>query len=228
VSALLDAHRLTGEPRFIASAERLIRRVIHPQEDIRQRRLDVPEQRWFYTMFLQSLGKYLHYKAERGDLDAMYAYGRASLLHYARWMAENEYPYLEKPEKLEFKTETWAAQDVRKSDVLYFAALHASGTEREQFLERARFFYDYSIRTLTSSSTRALARPVAILLTSGFMRGLVERQPEMAAPHASGSHAFGSPERFVPQRERAKRRAVLLMGLGVVAMLLVLAALTLR
>src|SRR5262249_47316793 len=153
--------------------------------------------------------KYLHYKAERGELDAMYAYGRASLLHYARWMVENEYPYLDKPEKLEFKTETWAAQDVRKSDVFYFAALHASGNERERFLERARFFYEYSMRTLASASTRALARPVAVLMTSGFMSGLVERQPDIAAPEPSGSHAFGRPERFVPQRERAKRRAVL-------------------
>ena len=46
-------------------------------------------------MFLQSLGKYLHYKAERAEFDRMYAYGRASLLHYARWMAVHEYPYLD-------------------------------------------------------------------------------------------------------------------------------------
>jgi hypothetical protein len=228
VSALLDAHRLTGESRFLANAERLIRRVIHPEEDITERRLDVPEQRWFYTMFLQSLGKYLHYKAERGELDAMYAYGRASLLHYARWMAEHEYPYLDKPEKLEFKTETWAAQDVRKSDVFYFAAVHASGNERERVLERARFFYDYSMRTLISSATRALARPIAVLLTSGFMSGVIERRPDIAAPTPSGSHPFGTVERFVPQRERAKRRALLLMGIGTIAVLLVLAALILR
>ena len=38
-----------------------------------------------------------------------YAYGRASLLHYARWMADNEYPYLDKPEILEYPNETWAA-----------------------------------------------------------------------------------------------------------------------
>ena len=84
------------------------------------------------------------------------------------------------------------------------------------------------MRTLLSSSTRALARPVAVLLTSGFMSGLVERQPDSAAPRPAGSHGFGTIERFVPQRERAKRRAVLLVGLGAVAVLLVLAALILR
>jgi exo-rhamnogalacturonan lyase-like protein len=228
VSALLDAYRLTGEPRFIEKAERLIRRVVHPDQDIRGLRLDVPEQRWFYTMFLQALGKYLHYKVARRELDAMYAYGRASLLHYARWMVTNEHPYLEKPEKLEFPTETWAAQDIRKSDVFYFAALHASGNERERFVDRARFFHDYSTRTLLRSPTRALARPVAILLTSGFMHGFIARQPDMSAPDPSQSDAFGKPERFVPQRERAKRRAVLLAVMAAAVVLTALVLLILR
>ena len=77
-------------------------------------------------MFLQALGKYLDYKAERGELDALYAYARASLLHYARWMAEHEYPYLSKPEMLEYPTETWAAQDMRKAEVLQEAGRWAA------------------------------------------------------------------------------------------------------
>ena len=32
----------------------------------------------------------------------MYAYARASLLHYARWMADHEVPYLSRPERLEY------------------------------------------------------------------------------------------------------------------------------
>ena len=85
------------------------------------------ENRWFYTMFLQSLGCYLDYKAERGEIDSMYAYSRANLLHYARWMADHEYPYLEKPEILEYPTETWAAQDMRKSEIFKYATKHATG-----------------------------------------------------------------------------------------------------
>lgn len=228
LSVLVDAHRLTREPRFLAMAEHLIRRVIHPKEDIAERRLDVPEQRWFYTMCMQSLGKYLHYKAERGELDAAYAYTRAGFLHYARWMAEHEHPYLEKPEKLQFKTETWAAQDIRKSDAFYFAALHAAGDERARFVERAQFFHDYSTRTLLASPTRALARPVAVLLTSGFMRGPFEREPAAAAPAPAATHDFGEPVRFVPQRERAKKRAVLVAGIGALAFVLVIVMLILR
>jgi hypothetical protein len=220
LNALVDGHRVSGEARFLEKAERLIRRVIHPDENIALRRLDVPELRWFYTMFLQSLGKYLHYKSDRADFDRMYAYGRASLLHYARWMAANEHPYLERPEKLEFPTETWAAQDIRKSDVFYFAATHATGAERDQFLERARYFHKYSTTTLQEKPTRTLLRPVIVLLSSGFMQGWFGDgtravEPPPRADTAEGG--FGSPELFIPQRDRAKKKAMVIAGLGAAA-----------
>ena len=125
ISVLLDGHRLTGEPKFLDKAEQLIRRCIHPADDVPKRNLLDVENRWFYTMFLQALGKYLDHKAERGDLDAVYAYARASLLHYARWMADHEVPTLSRPEILEYPNETWAAQDMRKCEVFQFAAKHA-------------------------------------------------------------------------------------------------------
>src|SRR5258708_37731702 len=111
-------------------------------------------------MFLQSLGRYLDDKAERDQRDQMYAYARASLLHYARWMADHEYPYLDKPEILEYPTETWAAQDMRKSEVFKYAALHAKGGERARFLERAEFFFRDSTSRLSGMKTRTLCRPV--------------------------------------------------------------------
>src|SRR5690606_33533182 len=80
LNALVDGHRLTGDVRFIAKADLLVRRVIHPNDDPLRNRLDEPEYRWFYAMFLQSLGKYLIHKAECGMLDDAYAHGRASLL----------------------------------------------------------------------------------------------------------------------------------------------------
>src|SRR5690606_8711102 len=141
LNALVEGHRLTGDDRYLQLAERLIRRCVHPHDDPLRHGLDDPEYRWFYTMFLQSLGRYLAYRAERGLVDEAYAYARASLLHYARWMAANEYPWLDKPEKLEFPTETWAAQDIRKSDIFCHAALHSHDeAERTLMLERAAFF----------------------------------------------------------------------------------------
>ena len=207
ISVLLDGHRLTGDRKYLAKAEQIVHRCIHPTDDVPGRNLLDAENRWFYTMFLQALGKYLDHKAALGELDAHYAYARASLLHYARWMAEHEYPYLEKPELLEYPTETWAAQDMRKCEIFQFAGLHADGGERERFRERAAFFYRYSVDKLMSLPTRTLCRPVVLMLSNGFSREWHEEHPDAKAPRPlSESTDFGWPERFVPQKILAVKR----------------------
>ena len=219
IMALLEGHRLTGERRYLAKADQLIRRCVHPAEDIDALELLDAERRWSYTVFLQAVGKFLDYKTELGEVDASYAYARAALLHYARWMAQHEVPYLDHREKLEYPTETWAAQDVRKSDVFAFAAQHAEPSERDRFTERARFFFDYSMTTLLGEKTRAFARPVVLLLSNGWMelgRRAIRQRPRPSEQLAR----FGSPERFVPQKTIAKRR---LLALGAPAAAIVLA-----
>jgi hypothetical protein len=214
LSALVDGHRLSGDPEFLAKAEQLVRRCIHPADDVPKRNLLDVENRWFYTMFLQALGKYLDHKAERGELDAMYAYARASLLHYARWCAEHEVPTLSRPEILEYPNETWAAQDMRKSEVFKFAAKHATGAERAKFLERADFFFRDAVSRLAASPTRTLARPVVLMLSYGYMHAHFQRHPdETAPPPAAEVTDFGRPEAFVPQPVIAKKRAKLLVAL---------------
>ena len=84
LNTLLDGHRLTGEQAFLDKAEQIIRRCIHPEDDIEARNLLDAERKWFYTMFLQALAGYLDFKAERGQIDRMYAYARSSLRNYAR------------------------------------------------------------------------------------------------------------------------------------------------
>ena len=221
IMALLEGHRLTGERRYLAKADQLIRRCVHPAEDIDALELLDAERRWSYTVFLQAVGKFLDYKTELGEVDASYAYARAALLHYARWMAQHEVPYLDHREKLEYPTETWAAQDVRKSDVFAFAAQHAEPPERDRFTERARFFFDYSMTTLLGEKTRAFARPVVLLLSNGWMQ--LGRRAIRQRPRPSEQLArFGSPERFVPQKTIAKRR-LLALGAPAAAIVLVIA-----
>jgi hypothetical protein len=223
LNALVDGHRLTGDVRFLQKAEELIRRVVHPAEDIDRHQLDDPENKWFYLMFLQALGKYLAYKLDVGQIDEMYAYAKASLLHYARWMAAHEYPYLDKPERLTFPTETWAAHEMRKSDVFYLAALHSGGQERERFVERGRFFFRNSIETLQSKPTRAMARPVIVLLSSGLLHPWFQQNGSVALPDAA-QRQFPPQQRFVPQREIATRRAKVLLAGAAAAGVLAAAA----
>ncbi|MBN9520247.1 hypothetical protein J0H58_17245 [bacterium] len=215
LAALLVGHTLTGEAKFLAKAEQLIRRVIHPADDVPARNLLDVENRWFYTMFLHALGKYLDHKAELGQPDAMYAYARASLLHYARWMAEHEVPTLSRPEVLEYPNETWAAQDVRKFEVLRLAARHAAGAERDRFRERATFFLRDSLDRLQAFPTRTLARPVVLLLSMGYTAAHMRANSGDAAPPPAVTPSdFGRPERFVPQKVRAMKRAKLVVAAG--------------
>jgi len=221
LNALLDGYRLSGESKFLDKAEQVIRRCVHPAQNLAELNLLDAERKWFYTMFLQSLGKYLDCKAELGHADEAYHYGQHSLLHYARWMAEHEYPYLEKAEILEFPTETWPAQDMRKSEVFNYASRHASKDERSRFVERARFFFNYATTTLIGMPTRrTLARPVVLMLSFGFSRAHFDRQSEFDGHHATPWIGKDDRPAFVPQRVRATARARKLLaavGLGLAA-----------
>ncbi len=207
IIALLDGHRLTSDAALLAKAEALIRRCIHPADDLAARNLLDAERRWYYTVFLQSLGKYLDYKNGRGEIDAMYAFARASLLHYADWMVDHEYPYLDRPEILEYPTETWAAQDMRKSDVFKYAARHAHGEARARLLARSDFFFHASVSKLSGIPTRTKTRPVVLMLTNGLMHAWFQRARDISAPVPSSErHDVGRPQAFVPQKVRALRR----------------------
>jgi hypothetical protein len=204
----MNAHRLTGDRAFLKSAEALIRRCIHPADNIAQRDLLDTERRWSYTVFLQALAEYLEQKNELSERDEMYGYARASLLHYAEWMVDHEYPYLDKPEILEYPNETWPAQDLRKCDVLNLAARHVDDSVRRTFLERADFFFRSATTALAGKSSHSLTRPLVLILTHGHMHAWFQSNAAAPAlPPADVDPDFGKPTAFVPQRTRVLRRA---------------------
>jgi hypothetical protein len=206
INALIDGYRATGERRFLDKAEQLIRRCVHPDDDIEELNLLDAERRWSYTAFLQVLGRYLDYKSERGEIDEMHGYARASLLRYAHWMAVHEYPYLDKPEILEYPTETWAAQDIRKSVVLDLAAKYADPDDWGRFRERSEFFYRNALATLAGMRTRTLSRPLVLLLSYGFIRGYERVMPSLGVTSPEPGVLPPRQEAFVPQKARAFRR----------------------
>jgi hypothetical protein len=199
INALLDAYALTHQDRYLAKAELLIRRCIHPADDIQERNLDAPEQRWSYLVFLQVLGKYLDYKIEQGQLDRMYVYAQASLLHYAGWMLVHEVPYATVLHKVEIPTETWPAQDIRKSVVFHLAAKHAIDPLRSRFQKKGEFFFQACIQDLRTFPTCTLTRPIVLLLTNAYVHSYFQAHPEETAPHASKEYDFGHPKQFRPQ-----------------------------
>jgi hypothetical protein len=213
INALIDGWLLAGDRGYLDKAEELIRRCIHPSDDIAGRNLLDVEMRWSYTVFLSVLARYLQVKAEAGEVDIMYAYARASLLHYASWMLHHEVPYFDHPEKLEFPTETWAAQDFRKANVLRLASSHVDEPVRAHLLQRGDELAQRAWQDLMRFDHPATTRAVALLLVEGMRDIYFAKRGEVSAPRPEARYEFGAPERFTPQRQRVLAEMKNLRGL---------------
>lgn len=205
INALLDGWLATANPQYLNYAEVLIRRSIHPREDIAARELLNAEKRWSYTVFLVSLDKYLRCKAEAGQSDAMFGYAQESLLSYGRWMLAHEQPYLDRCHELEYPTEAWPAQELRKANVLRLSAAYAAEDERTLMFDRGEELAERAWKDLQQFSTRTTARAMAIVLTEG-LRDAELRRRNVAVLVVSPPTNVPAPESFVPQRERIKRK----------------------
>jgi hypothetical protein len=205
VNALLDAWLLTGARHYLDYAETLIRRCVHPADDVAGRDLLNVEDRWSYTVFLAVLARYLDLKEEAGEQDGTYRYARAALVRYAGWMAEHEEPYFDHPEKLQYPTETWAAQELRKANVLRLAARHAAEPLHGQLLRRGEEFAEQAWRDLLRFESRTAARALALVMAEGTRDLALRSSPSLAAG-AAEAEAFPPSERFVPQRQRVLAR----------------------
>ena len=218
IDALLNTFELTAERCYLDKAEEIIRRCIHPDDDVGERNLGDVETRWFYMVFLKALLKFMDVKLSLGERDMMFHYARASLLLYLSWAVEHEYPYLDEPDILDFPNETWAAQEMRKADVFELAALYAPQDLATRFKARAKFFHRASIDGLnTFDETKFRARPLVLLLSFGWAHvGL--RNTGVITPselREEGGHFNWPPlSRFVRQKRRAVKRAAIIAVVG--------------
>jgi hypothetical protein len=204
VNALLDGWLLTGERRYLDYAETLIRRVVHPDDDIDALDLLNVELRWSYTVFLSALAKYLDVKSEAGERDDSYHYAAASLTHYGRWMADNELQYFDQTEKLEFPTETWAAQELRKANVLRLAAKYCAEPDQSRLLRRGEGLADRAWSDLARFESRFVARSLALVLTEGA-RDCWLRTQSFDSFELPPGISFPARESFVAQQQRVKQ-----------------------
>jgi hypothetical protein len=166
ITALLDAYALSGDESKLSRAESVIRETLHPKDDISLRNLGNIEDTWSYVVMLQAVTKYLSVKESIEQFDEPYFYARASLLHYVDWIADNEQPYLNREEILEFPNDTWVAQEMRKLNLLISGAMY-SKDKRTTYLARASEFRDYIVKTLSDSSERDFSR-IQILLLQNY------------------------------------------------------------
>lgn len=177
VVALLDSFELTQQASYLQQVEHIIQNTVHPADNIAERHLDNIEECWFYIVFLQAICRYLHIKHLYGQLDDNFYYARDALLHYADWMLENEYPYLDKPELLEFPNDAWTAQELRKTHVLA-AAYYYAPEEKPEYLKFAEHFQQYVASRLSASEEATYTRNLVLLMQN---HGALEYYSQQAA-----------------------------------------------
>jgi len=159
----MDCFDLTADPRYLQHIEHIIHSTAGPTDEINARGFDDIEANWYYVIYLQELIRYMDLKRSLDQFDSTFYYARSTLLHYAKWMVENEKPYLHSSEILEHPNATWIAQEPRRMHVLYAAYRYAL-KDRSVFLDKARFFREYFINELAQSDTLHYARIQALLL----------------------------------------------------------------
>ncbi len=166
LSVLLDVYLLTNEEKYKLGAEKIIRACIHPKDNIESRELLNAEFRWTYTIFLQALIKYMDVKLLFNEKDKMFYYAQQCLELYANWMVENEYPFLDAPDKLDAPNyATRSAQELRKVNVLQFASYYSlSKINSEKYRIKAKFFFERTLNDLKKLPTRTAVRPMAVLM----------------------------------------------------------------
>ena len=105
-------------------------------------------------------------------------------------MSEFEQPYLHTPEALEYPNHTWAAQDIRKANILYLSAhyaQHYTNTSAEvisKYQQKADEIYQYVEHALTNEKTHYFARILSILMQNHGIKNYVEvHKPSIAAPN---------------------------------------------
>ncbi|HUY91149.1 MAG TPA: hypothetical protein VMV10_20590 [Pirellulales bacterium] len=203
INALLDGWLASSHRSYLDYAETLIRRVVHPEDDISSRELLDIERRWSYPVFFTALARYLDLKAEAGELDEMYAYAQASLVRYAVWMQEHERPYLDRREELEFPTETWAAQELRKANVLRMASGFVDDVKlRMKLFQCGAALAERAWDDLMKFESRLCTRPLAILMIEGLRDSLFRSQLPSQNPRCAPLDRLAPPVEFLGQKER--------------------------
>ena len=207
INALLDAWLLTKADRYLNTLEGLIRRCVHPSQNPGDLHLLDAEGHWSYTVFLNSLGRYLLAKRDAEQFDAMYSFSRDVMKSYGRWMAANERRTLDRPEELQYPTAAWAAQDFRKANVLriaasceddaaHAAAMHSKANEinKAAWSDMAAF-----------GNARLTARCLSIAMTEGH-RDIFHRTCEPTLiPACQALYDVGPWSMFVPQKLRIRK-----------------------
>ena len=201
INALVDAWRLTQLSSYLEKCDELIRRCFHPDDQIAPLDLLNAELRWSYTVALQALMRYVWFVGGDPGRERTVNYARVCVSHYGRWMAAHENLYMAQRDQLEFPTETWPAQDLRKGVTLMLAAQFVTKPDQGRLSKRGAEIFEQALTQLSSYPTRHCTRPNAIVLQQ-FPIFEFALQGETLAAEVAAAEWFSEPRpAFVSQKQ---------------------------
>ncbi|GGY80246.1 RIFT barrel domain-containing protein [Marinobacter zhanjiangensis] len=194
LNSLLDAWHLEPGKNWLNLAERVIHETIHPADNIEQRNLLNIEENWSYLVLLSSIARYLSVKQTLSENDEAYEYAKEAFLNYARWMLNNERPFLSDPSQLVYANHTWVAQDVRKAMLMFQTAGYRLGVT-EGFLEKGTQWLIDVCEDLRKNEERHFTRILVILMQNYGPQYLQELEPPAeAAPEKNEPYWRDQPQ----------------------------------
>jgi hypothetical protein len=101
------------------------------------------ELNWHYTVFLQSISRFLFIKESINQNDYSYQYALQSFIHYADWVFKNEKPYLDNANILVYPNDTWVGQDSRKAAILNTYTRYCTQEIRKDVFEKIAYYLNY-------------------------------------------------------------------------------------
>lgn len=186
--ALLDAFELTSKQSYLDQAGLIVKNTVYLEDKLEDFDLLNVEESWFYTVFLQAVCRFIYTKKVNNQTDEAEYYANCVLQKFAVWMAEKEQPYLNNPDILEFPNDTWTAQDIRKANVLYFAAKYCSldKEQEHQFITKADEIYEYVVTKLADSEESQFTRVLCILMQNQGVRDFFQGIPSSLFSQQNG------------------------------------------
>lgn len=184
INTLLDASILDSNGPWLKQAEKVIRSTIHPADDIVKRNLLNVEAGWSYLVLLASIFRYLYVKRELDEIDEPYEFANSSLLHYTRWMLDNERSFMADKSQLEFANDTWIAQDIRKA-MLMFQASELDYGNAIKYWRAGQKWLENVTATLQCSDEAHLTRVLVILMQNHGPQTLTK--PELTQAECLGN-----------------------------------------
>lgn len=166
INATIDMFMLHNDQYYLHKVFAIIVNTVSPQDELTERGLLEVEQHWFYTVFLQAVCRFMrvlrHYESDTQQHE-MWLHCQKIIVLFADWMVEHERPYLTKPDILEYPNQTWTGQDLRKVDVLAFAAM-VEPEKRDAYQAKANELQSYIVSQLSVSEELPFARIQSLIM----------------------------------------------------------------